>query len=137
MAEREVSLGTNLYDLNKGMVEQTCKAMSTSAVKDTLEKVGIPYFSNHMDNKYFMLLCHEARDYTIFRFPNDVCYQSMFNELIECFKNRGSVYSIEKNIEDAIEIWLKCPITSFNNQEDYEMRCYFLFPYDIGVIEVE
>lgn len=133
MAEKEVSLNTNLYDLNKDMVERTCKAMSASAIKKTLEQVGIPYFSDHIDNKYFMLLCHEWRDYTVFKFPIGGCYQSMFNELQECFKNRGELYSIERTADkEAIEFWVRVP----DIDGSWNMRCYYLFPYDNGVIEV-
>lgn len=133
MAEKEVSLNTNLYDLNKDMVEKTCKSMSTSAIKKTLEQVGIPYFSDHIKTTYYMLLCHEWRDYTVFRFPEDVCYQAMFNELQECFKNRGEVFSIERTEDkEAIEIWLRV----LDIDGSWNMRCYYLFPYDSGVIEV-
>ena len=52
-------------------------------------------------------------------------------ELKDCFTARGDIYSIElTQQEDALEIWIK----SFS---DSKMYCYYLFPYDFGVIEID
>jgi hypothetical protein len=81
-----------------------------------------------------MLLCNERKDYTLFRFLHsldDIIPDTQYAgaELILCLKNRGDIYSIA-NTEDgiALEIWLSI---------DDEIYCYYLFPYDEGVIEID
>ena len=75
----EVSMGT-LYELNKSAMARD-KGMSSFKLTETLNKM-IPFFS---ENTYFMLLCHEQRDYTVFRLS-----------------------SVEKeNINNAYEIWIR------------------------------
>lgn len=132
--EKEIDLGTNLYDMNKKLVEQYEKKMSEKTLKKITNKTIIPFFTRMLDNhKYFMLLCNDAKDYTVFNILEltDNSKNIITQELIDCFKTRGDVYSIEEAHQDknALEIWIK----SF---ADSEMRCYYLFAYDFGVIEI-
>lgn len=134
--EREIDLGTTLYDMNKQLVENVDQVLSKEALKKVLKKEVYPYFEkkhSQDNNKYFMLLCHEERDYTVF---NLLSKDAVFNcniiiaELTECLQNRGDIYSIEITPDkEALEIWLKLI-------EDKEMHCYYLFPYDNAVIEI-
>lgn len=133
--EKEIDLGTNLYDMNKKLVEQYEKKMSEKTLKKIANKTIIPFFTRMLDNhKYFMLLCNDAKDYTVFNILEltDNSKNIITQELIDCFKARGSIYSIEEAHQDknALEIWIK----SF---ADSEMRCYYLFAYDFGVIEID
>ena len=62
-ATSEVTLG-NLYDMNKQIMEQI-PAITDAEIaehKDTMTK----WFFDKINQKYFMLLCHEQRDYTLF-----------------------------------------------------------------------
>ena len=78
---------------------------------------------------YFMLLCNEAKDYTIFKINNHASVEKATEELKECLLNRGEVLDISKvdEIQEAFEIWIKM------NNDAY---CYYLFPYDEAIIEV-
>lgn len=117
----EVSLGS-MYDLNKNLMQQE-KALSPVKITNKIKEL-IPYFSK---GKYFMLLCHERRDYTIFQVKNDT-YQSPIlaaKELKDCLKNRGEILAIDPAEGGAYEIWIRNLEGCF---------AYYLFPYDEAVI---
>ena len=85
-----------------------------------------------MNNTYYMLLCNERKDYTVFKM-NDKNSDDSIREIVsilvdECLKNRGEIRGIDLTKgKDAIEIWLII--------ED-EAYCYYFFPYDAAIIEV-
>lgn len=120
----DVKLGT-LYDLNKTAVAAD-KPLKKHEIKDKLK--DIKSFFNEKSDQYFMLLCRERYDYTIFNFcngKNDFALTHSINDLQECLENRGAILSIDL-VDNAYEIWLMI---------DGEMYVYYLFPYDIGVLE--
>lgn len=127
MSKSKMTLGT-LYDFNKQLMSQV-KELRRINFKDSLNQ--IKDFIKEKDNKYFMLLCKERSDYTVFvLFKNEDSDRQVFKkELSECLINRGQVLSIEKTKDkQAYEIWIKI---------DEEAFVYYLFPYDLGVIEVK
>jgi hypothetical protein len=78
-----------------------------------------------------MLLCHEKRNYTLFNqtYHEIIDWHWLSSELKKCIKNRGTLYSVEPTQDGvALEIWLK--------DYDGDMDCYYLFPYNEGVIEL-
>jgi hypothetical protein len=117
----EVSMGT-LYEFNKSAMSKD-KKMSSFKLTETLNKM-IPFFSEHT---YFMLLCHEQRDYTVFRLSSTEKEKNAIQDLKKCLINRGDILYIEKeNINNAYEIWMRI--------ED-NIYVYYLFPYDEAIIE--
>lgn len=125
-----VSVG-NLYDLNKDLVEKETKPLTQEEL--AIKKEMVHNFLISSEAEYYMLLCNEKKDYTVFNLLN---MNEMFpakdevpNILIdECLKNRGEIRSIELTThKDAIEIWLVI------NKKAY---CYYFFDYTNGVIEV-
>ena len=101
----EVSMGT-LYDMNKNIFANL-NALSKRQVKDNLLKVS--EYIKKTNNRYYMMLCHEARDYTVFNIQkNDDSIQNAIKELKLCLDNRGEIYSIAEDTNGAIEIWIKC-----------------------------
>lgn len=76
---------------------------------------------------YWMLLCRERNDYTIFRLVDDV--NEFAKALIECLRNRGKVLDISKQNDGAYEIWIR----DFDADENV---VYYLFNYDNAIIEV-
>lgn len=122
----EVGLGT-LYDMNKAIIEQQGK-MSKTAFNDKLNGLVTDFFKA-TDNTYYMMLCNEQRDYTVFRISEFEVISKAVQELKECIENRGAVMSIEKDKNGAIEIWIK-------DMSDEQNYCYYLFPYDTAIIEV-
>ena len=120
----DVSLG-NLYDMNKQMVLSE-RPLKKHEIKDRMREVK-NFFAE--GKKYFMLLCRERNDYTIFDFrrKTDYSLQHAVNDLQECLENRGTIISIDLDSTGyAYEIWIIA---------DEQAFVYFLFPYDIGVLE--
>lgn len=121
-----VTLGT-LYDVNKGIVEKSVPDLTKEELED--KKNLIIEFLKDTNNKYYMLLCNDKKDYTVFRRSSK---QNIGTELVnilidECLQNRGKTKSIEyTESKDAIEIWISI---------DGESYCYYFFPYDMAVIQ--
>ncbi|MDY0197663.1 MAG: hypothetical protein RBR68_07595 [Tenuifilaceae bacterium] len=118
-----------LYEINKQLMAKR-DAMSEQERED--KKVEMIEWLFYELDKYYMLLCHEQRDYTLLVFASDndrrVKIENMVNEAIETLLNRGDIVDIDARIEEsAISIWVKIGQDSF---------CYYLFPYNSGVIEV-
>ena len=120
----EIGMGT-LYDWNKSALE-SLNPLNKTELKDKIRAIKERTFSQ---GKYYMLLCHERRDYTVFNLMRNTIGhdtpKKASNELKECLENRGDILSIE--IEgSAWEIWIR-------NAEG--VFCYYLFSYDNAVIE--
>ena len=131
----KVELGT-LYDINKSIVETGVEALSDEQMQE--KKDMIVDFVNQTSNKYYMLLCNDRKDYTIFHrnetedglfkdsegLTDDVIEKILIDE---CLPNRGRTKSIElTENKDAVEIWISI---------DGESYCYYFFPYDAAIIE--
>lgn len=124
-----VEMGT-VYDLNKQLVQTTEKVISPYKLNE--KKKLIKTFVRECKDNYFMLLCNDRKDYTIFNCISDKT-EDKLNELAnvfvdECLINRGQIKGIDlTEHKDAIEIWLSI---------DNEAFCYYFFPYDLGIVEV-
>ena len=119
-----VELGT-LYDMNKSAVAATGKGLTRTELKKALREIN-QFFCLSKD-KYFMLLCRERYDFTLFNlnYKEQFSMRKLMDDFAECLTNRGEVVSIEE-VDNAFEIWIKIDDQAF---------VYYLFPYDIGVIE--
>lgn len=119
----QFSLG-NLYEMNKALVKKE-KALSMSKIREGIKRIRTYcYDKREKENEeYFMMLCHEKRDYTIFKISNFDIFEK---DLEECLVNRGQVKSI--NVDKAAaayEIWM---------QFGDEPVCYYFFPYTNGIV---
>ena len=134
---RQVSLGTSLYDMNKSLIEKQIPDLTDEEMQN--KKTLIIDFINNTGNQYYMLLCNDRKDYTIFRREineNDDFLDNieapdrdrLWNVLVdECLPNRGRTKSIElTENQDAVEIWISI---------EGESYCYMFFPYDTAIIE--
>lgn len=120
--ETNVELGTT-YDINKNLVKKYEHELTKEELTEK-EKMVDEFTREKFDN-YYMLLCHDRRDYTIFH--TAVKEGSVYGELEECLINRGQIYGIDRTEDGcAIEIWLMI---------DDEPYCYYFFPYGIAVVE--
>ena len=131
----DVTLGT-LYDVNKNLVLNGEIKLTEGVINS--KKEIIKNFLRKTDNTYYMLLCNERKDYTVFRkgsynediyTDDDHQLDEITNILVdECMMNRGEIRGIDLTKEkDAIEIWLII---------ENEAYCYYFFPYDAAIIEV-
>ena len=130
-ATSEVSLG-NLYDMNKQLMAQE-PVISGEALLKVKEELRA-WFSDNFKQKYFMLLCHELRDYTLFNLDKTnswhiappMAIMNVANDLVECMTNRGALLTIDQQETGAWEIWIR-------NEEG--CFAYYLFPYGEAVLE--
>lgn len=121
----DISMGT-LYDMNKAAIV-SMPSLTGSEFKKNLKKIR-QFFLEKTD-KYFMLLNRETYNFTLFNLgnKNEIAMKQTIDDLKECLNNRGRVVSIESDSMDSYEIWIV--------DENNEALVYYLFPYDIGVIE--
>jgi hypothetical protein len=126
-----VSLG-NLYDINKQIM---AREVEISAENLQTAKEGLrAFFTHHFTEKYFMLLCTDLRDYTLFNLdktdswkvakPEAIMHAA--DDVIECMTNRGTILSIEEQDDGAWELWIR---------NDEGCFAYYLFPYGAAVLE--
>ena len=131
--ETTFELGT-LYDVNKNIVQTSEKELSQGVINSKKEE--IKNFLEKTNNEYYMLLCHERRDYTLFDLGYETYYsykekyKKTADVLIdECLKNRGEIRGIDiTKDKQAIEIWVSIEEDSY---------VYYFFPYNEGVIDIE
>lgn len=122
----DISAG-NLYDANKQLIKKTEKPLTHLELASV--QLKLEGFFETKVQQYAMLLCHERRDYTVFRLDQSSITAPHFaaREAIGCCTDRGTVYSIEETEDkQAYEIWIEV---------DDVMYCYYLFSYDQAVIE--
>ena len=131
---QEVVLG-NVYDLSKNIVGQfkPLNALELASAQIRIEE----WLNTNLDDlgvRYWMLLCRERNDYTVFAAHphiNQPMYDTngIAGEIIGCASDRGEILDIcLDEHETAYEIWV-------NTTDDSEIHAYLLFPYNQGVIE--
>jgi hypothetical protein len=128
----EIAVGT-LYDINKNLVKNKELKLSEAALNS--KRLIVRDFIHKQNNNYYMLLCNERKDYTVFDFKRDrdnydwdtpICEDCARCLIDECLTNRGEIRGIDLTKDkDAIEIWMII---------DDEAYVYYFFPYDNGVI---
>ena len=113
----------NLYDLNKSVLASAKGINPLEAIENQSENLT-NFFTK---GKYFMLLCNELKDYTVFCLTTNKKVQNAKEELQVCIENRGELLGLDPT-EDGIafEIWMRV--------ED-KIYVYYLFPYDAAIIE--
>ena len=121
----EIMMGT-LYDINKAAIINM-PSLTNSELKKNLKKIK-QFFLDKTD-KYFMLLNRETYNFTLFNLgnKNEIAMKQTMDDFKECLDNRGRIVSIETDSAGNYEIWI---VDDFN-----EALVYYLFPYDLGVIE--
>lgn len=121
----EIGMGT-LYDMNKIAIINLPK-LSNKKFQKKMKEIENFFLSN--PDKYFMLLNRETYNFTLFNLgnKNETAILLTITDLEECLNNRGKVVSLEMDSMNNYEIWIV--------NEDNEALVYYLFPYDLGVIE--
>lgn len=109
-----------LYDMNKQIIEQLSDLTDWAHAEDVLT-----HFEGEWRNQYYMMYGKEISYFTVFHIKERIAFAS---EVIDCVKNVGTVKAIDlTEMADAVEIWVM-----YNN----EPTCLYLFPYDMGIVEV-
>lgn len=119
-----------LYDINK-LAHAQLPDMTQDAFRQAAANV---WTALDKDTQYFMLLCREQNDYTVFSVPDlEENYDKLWNEILDILTDcRGyiikDIYPSEEENHN-IEYWVQ-------NPETKECFMYLLFSYDWGVIEL-
>ena len=120
----ELDLGT-LYDFNKEAMKNE-KPLDPIQFNLKVNEVAVEL--QERETQYWMLLCHERRDYTIFNIITCQNHKDIEFELKPTLLNRGNIISIDKQPDENWEIWIR--------DDSNENFVYYLFPYDNGIIEI-
>lgn len=117
----------NLYDMNKEVLK-SMPPINSIVLRQKINE--IKNFMLEQKNRYFMLLNRETYNFTLLDFGSLEKEESDVKRIIkgfkECLEIRGEVIAIAKEDMSSYEIWIR-------NEED-QILVYYLFPYDIGVI---
>jgi hypothetical protein len=105
--KKEIEFG-NLYDINKNLVKQAEVKLSEGLLNSKKEIIK-NFIMSKSDDFYFMLLCNEKKDYTIFDFKDYKTPERSLNcakcLVDECLINRGEIRGIDLTKDrNAIEI---------------------------------
>ena len=124
----------SLYELNQGIIN----GMPALSGDEVLKRAQL-FFDWVAENKgnYYMLLNNELHYYTIFHnhnhagFPDDdpINIDDFWSELLDTLKYAGTIKEMEVDTNGAWSIWI-----DWHNQKT--CHCFYLFPYDEGVVEV-
>ena len=117
-------LNFNFYDFNKVNMAQI-KPYDPIALNRICQRAVDDIWQTL--TPYWMLLCRERNDYTVFRLKESK--EEFFSALKECLTNRGKVLDITKQEDGNYEIWIR----DFDTDENV---VYYLFNYTNAVIEV-
>ena len=117
----------SLYDMNRYFYSQL-PDMDEKKKEELIMNIAM-WFSSKPTNKFFMMLCRELNDYTIFHFehPN---HSKGKTELEELLKSRGSVKDIYYNHDtDTYDFWLLSSL-------DGQIQMYKIFMCDDFIIQI-
>ena len=110
----------DLYDMNKQIITQLPDLTDWDRVEQLFND-----FHTSWRNKYYMMYGKEISYFTVFKIVEPHLFGSV---VMDCIPNVGIVKAIDlTETEDAVEIWVM--------YED-EPTCLYLFPYDMGIVEV-
>ena len=119
----DAKLNVSLYELNKTLYRSLSEISFNELQKD---KVKIKEWIKDCGDEFFMLLCNERMDYTVFALTDTGAPAEQ--EIVDIVCERGIIKSIEINKE---ELWIQFWIETSKK----EIYMYALFPYDNGVIK--
>lgn len=118
------TLEVNMYEFNKANMAQVKPLdiiwFNQKCITTAKEIAAV-------GTSYWMLLCREQNDYTIFHYYNSV--DDLADAINECLRNRGDVIDFVKRDDGNYEIWIR-------DRETKENFVYYLFNYNEAVIEV-
>lgn len=121
------SSAMTLYDLSKQLAANE-EPMDADRRDKAISDIAKDLDENFKDI-YFMLLCRERNDYTVFRLNADHSVKNLSKDIDEVLYNRGNLVIADKQKDGAWEIWIR----DYKTKENF---AYYLFPYDTGIIEV-
>lgn len=120
---QEVKSNFTLYDMNKMLMAQA-PALGDEALRT--EATALSSWAGHYQDKFFMMLNHELRYFTLFQCKDKTKLGERVIDIIT--SSIGSIKNLDDNEHGAYEIWVE--------YDDGNCYLFLLFPYDAGVVEV-
>ena len=118
----------SLYEMNQQLFKKI-KAPSKESIDIELANIGA-WFSSNFKTKYYMLLCKERSDYTMFHLEN-FNYSKAVQELREVLEERGEIMGFDFiHGENAYQCWVR------ERDEDRNVYMFMLFDADWMVVEI-
>jgi hypothetical protein len=112
-----------LYDMNKQIISQLPNLENIEDKHSVINSLHKKF-----QNEFYMLYGKEISYFTLFQIKNNEI--AFGREVIDCLNNVGQIKAIDMTEpEDAIEIWVYL-------EEDEDVTCLYLFPYDAGLVRV-
>lgn len=120
---KEIDTGLSMYDINKNLMKEE-KPLDPIATNIAIKKAADGILSSF--KKYWMLLCRERNDYTVFIITGS---NKLEDELKETILNRGKLLDISQQEDGNFEVWIR-------DSKTEENFVYYLFDYTFGIVEV-
>ena len=105
---KEIDTGLSIYEINKNLMKEE-KPLDPIAINIAIKKAADGVLSSF--KKYWMLLCRERNDYTVFIIIGS---NKLEDELKETILNRGKLLDISQQEDGNFEIWIRDPETEEN-----------------------
>lgn len=126
IGELTTASSIDLYTMNQNIINQL--PVYTDEDIDRAEDTIHDWIYNGHRANYYMLLCKELSYYTLFHsVDNCLIEEDFIRELWDVCSYLGPIHDISIDDNDAIAIWAEW--------EDTGVHCFYLFPYDKGVVE--
>ena len=117
----EIDSGLTLYDMNKQAYKQE-KPLDIVLLHIKVHDMINDIYTRKIP--YWMLLCRERNDYTVF-IP--LTEEGTYQDMLECLQTRGDILDIDKQKDGNYEIWIR-------DKSSKENFVYYFFNYEFGVI---
>lgn len=117
----EINLGS-LYDFNKQAYSKE-KPLDVIALHVKTKNMITDIYNTKIP--YWMLLCRERSDYTVF-IP--LTLEGTYNDMLESLEARGEVLDIDKQEDGNYEIWIR-------DKKTNENFVYYFFDYRFGIVK--
>lgn len=123
----KITIGS-LYEMNKQLFKQI-KPPSEQIINLELANIGA-WFSANINTKYYMLLCKERSDYTLFHL-DEFNYNKLIQELKEVLEERGDIMGFDfVHGENAYQCWVR------ERDDEHQVYMFMLFDADWMVVEI-
>lgn len=117
----------SLYDFNKTNMAQI-EPYSLDDLDMLVSDLAQDLWSKaeNCDRRFWMLLCRERNDYTIFWIYQGA--ENVKSGVLDCLNNRGNVIDLTQREDGNYEIWIRDFVTNEN-------FVYYLFDYTDAIVE--
>lgn len=111
--------------MNKNVMKQV-KPANEEKIEE-IKKELIKFENKFKANKYYMLLCKDYNYYTIFHKTGTFVYKSFSLAVLDILSEIGDLIAGATTADkNAVELWIKIADEAY---------CFYLFPYDKGIVE--